>query len=256
MDKKTKEKAKRDILKFLIKNPLLLRGCLYFFHKRRLRNTKYKYFFYQNILLEDYKAIYFPIPKAGSSSMKKIFCEILEVKGEAKLKNKFPEYYNYRNFPYVKKEKILKKYSNYFRFTFVRNPWDRLVSCYKNWVRDDFKERYLIYGFKEGMSFEEFVKAVCKIPDEVSEGHFRSQHTFIVDKRGRLLTNFIGKIENFEKYFKDICDKINLKYVKVSPENERKDKHYSKYYTEKTKKMVENRFKTDIELFQYNFEEK
>ena len=111
-----------------------------------------------------------------------IFKETIEIKGED-----IAEDVHQLHFPYVKKYKTNKEYNHYFKFCFVRNPWDRLVSCYKNKISFDESAkgtqvennfiRYLkkIKAFKQGMTFDEFVDVVSSIADEKSESHFERQ---------------------------------------------------------------------------------
>lgn len=244
---------KKNWIKFVKNKPSLAR-ISFSLYNHLLREKKYRYFIHQNIVIHKYKAIYFPIPKVASSSMKKFISRILNIKGSKEHERKSPQYYNFREFPFVKKNEILKKYKNYFKFTFVRNPYDRLVSCYEHWIKNEFRSNFDIYdSVKPEMSFEEFVKAISKIPDHISDGHFRSQHTFITDRKGNLLVNFIGKIENINTDFKKVCKKTGMPYKKLSRINKKAEKNYREYYDEETKKLVQERYKKDFEMFGYEF---
>ncbi len=218
------------------------------------RNKNYLYFNEKNILIQKYKSIYFPVPKAASSSIKKYISEILGIKGLKKFRGKFPEYHHLRNYPFVKRKNLSKKYKNYFKFTFVRNPHARVVSCYEHWIKKATNPNISLYKeFRKNMSFEEFVKALSKIPDNASDGHFRSQHTFITDKKGNLLVDFIGKVEHINRDFKKVCEKTGMSYKKLSRINKKTNKNYKKYYDKETKKLIQKRYKKDFELFGYKF---
>lgn len=222
-------------------------------YRNYMRDKKFEYFREENILIEPYMAIYFPIPKSASSTLKKYISHILEVKGDPKFYGEYPEYYHSRNFPYVRKEDIYGKYINYFRFTFVRNPYERVVSCYEDWVnQEDIKKSFKIYGlFYPKMPFKEFVKGISKIPDEIPDGHFRSQYSYLTDKKGNLLIDFAGKVENLDKDFEKICRFSRLPYKKLLQENQKTKKNYMDYYDEETKKIVQKRYKKDFETFGY-----
>ena len=92
------------------------------------------------------------------------------------------------------------EYRDYFRFAFVRNPWDRLVSCYSNKFSDMGKglggPRQRAEEFSPDMSFAEFVEAVHATPDEEANPHFRSQHAVVCDPQGRVMADFVGRFEN------------------------------------------------------------
>ncbi len=214
-----------------------------------------------NIVLHKYKAIYFPIPKVACSSLKMLSADLLDMKVVG---SDLKEDIHHQDFPCVKKYKIYKQYKHYFKFCFVRNPWDRLVSCYMNkicHVEDINREtaaRFIEFGdnskiFRIGMSFEEFINAVCDIPDERADAHIISQHTYITDDAGNLLVDFIGKLENIESDFSYVCDKIDIKGIELPHLMTSKHKKYQKYFNEETKEMVRKRYQRDIDMFDYEF---
>jgi hypothetical protein len=171
-----------------------------------------------------------------------------------------------RDYPYVKKSVILKKYSDYTRFCFVRNPWDRVVSCYTNkihadkeyndqWYTNGVATPLLRYGetFKGGMKFEAFVDAINDIPDHQADDHFKSQYLFVTDNTDTLLVNFIGKFENFEFDFNCLYQKIGLPPITLPHMLKSTRKNYKSYYNSNTKRLIGKRYTRDIELFRYDF---
>ncbi len=105
------------------------------------------------------------------------------------------------------------------------------------------------------MTFEDFAEAVCNIPDDIAEDHFRSQHTFITH-RDQLTVNHIGKLENIEEEWAYICANINidnkLENINVSSNSGTK-RAYKDYYTDELRKKVAERYQKDIEMFGYDF---
>ena len=67
----------------------------------------------------------------------------------------------------------------------------------------------------------------------------------------------MGRYENLEKDFHFVCEKLNLGKLKLGNEKKvRQDKkHYTKYYSRDSKKIVAELFKKDIEYFDYKFGE-
>lgn len=169
----------------------------------------------------------------------------------------------------LKKNKI---YNNYFKFAFVRNPWSRVVSCYINKVqRGSIKDRFYLanhVGLRHDISFEDFVYFITKKRgrfDFFSDRHWISQHKFITSRSGRLLVDFVGKLENIDSDFDFVCDKLGIKSIELPKYNTRNDwskfnnaeyetdEYYKKFYTKETQELVFERYKKDIEMFGYNF---
>lgn len=214
---------------------------------------------HQNILLEDYKAIYIPIPKVACSTLKRICADLLAMPLPT---HDLAEEIHLLHFPCVKKYKIKDEYNDYFKFSFVRNPWSRLVSCYndkinynKGHVYEKYENPFIEYLkkmklFSKDMSFERFVEVICDVPDESAEAHFRSQHLFITDECGNILVDFIGRFEQLDSGFGFISEKLKVK-IDLPHIRQGKSRSYKDYYTEKTARLVERRYERDIEMFGY-----
>ena len=80
--------------------------------------------------------------------------------------------------------KTIKQIDNrYTKFSVVRNPYTRIISCYKNKFTNIGNLMYQGFEFDgylggvlhRNMSFEEFVRIICQIPDHLCDRHFRSQ---------------------------------------------------------------------------------
>ena len=80
-----------------------------------------------------------------------------------------------------------------------------------------------------------------------------SQLKWISDEKGKILVDFIGKFENLETDFNLICEKLNLT-AKLPHLNSTTHDHYSKYYTSKSRNIIEDWFKDDIIMFDYKFQ--
>ncbi|HET9622323.1 MAG TPA: sulfotransferase family protein [Kofleriaceae bacterium] len=151
-----------------------------------------------------------------------------------------------------------------FSFAFVRDPWDRLVSCYRDKLRgevDGFTSFTVRPGvanclarfdrFVAGMSFAAFVRAVAAIPDAEADAHFRSQHGFVcVD--GALAVDAIGRFERLDEDFAAIARRIGLATAALPRlQAVRAPSPFAAFYTAETRDLVAERFARDIELFGY-----
>ena len=132
-----------------------------------------------------------------------------------------------------------------FKFAFVRNPWDKMVSTY-HWRK---QHKYGIHDSTlHGLSFNDWVLNTA-ILDETKQGT-TSQLFWIQDKNATILVDFIGKFENYDRDWNNIKSILQVlcQYVHL---NNSRHMHYKNYYNKKTKKVIEQRFQEDIEFFKY-----
>jgi len=166
----------------------------------------------------------------------------------------------------INENKLLKRmdrrYRNYFKFGFVRNPWDRILSCYLNKFREDGPGLKLSddvdVKLYVGMSFAEFVEAVHALPDESSNPHFRSQHTVFCPRGdGVVLADFVGRFENLADEFgvamKEIGVEGEIQLPHILRNKSREGRSYHEFYDDRLRKLVHERFRDDIEMFGYSF---
>lgn len=196
-----------------------------------------------NIFIANYNAAYFYIPKVASTSIKALCTELLELQVEKK--------FHSVDFPSMKRTELLNN-SKVFKFAFVRNPFDRLASCYVSKVlnRRDFA-RQEKWG---NISFDQFVQKVCVLTNEQMDVHFRPQHTFVSDEKGRLVVDFLGRLEKIDDDIETVFDRAGFPSSLKLKHRVRSDReHYRGYYSERSKKMVVERFQNDLQLFGYSF---
>ncbi|WP_036185712.1 sulfotransferase family 2 domain-containing protein [Marinobacterium lacunae] len=136
-----------------------------------------------------------------------------------------------------------EEYSKYFSFAFVRNPWDWQVSLYTYMLKKESHAQHEL--IKSLGSFEDYIAWRC-------EHEARFQKDFVYAPDGSLIVDFVGKYESLQEDFDTICKKISID-AKLPWLNVSKDRNYKQYYDEKTKNMVAETFKADIELFGYEF---
>lgn len=174
-----------------------------------------------------------------------------------KFKNQKIVTFGHISIPSLLSQGIMSAYyfNNSFKFAFVRNPWDRLVSLYYYFRSNrTYKKRY-ISTIKD---FDFF----CKNLHVPTIGFYNvkglsqcnNQADWLLDKDGRLLVDFIGRFENLQEDYKKVCDIIGLKPIRLPHLKKTKRYHYSVYYNKETKQIIADRFKKDIGMFNYDFE--
>jgi len=136
------------------------------------------------------------------------------------------------------------KYNDFFKFAFIRNPFDRLVSCYFNKVH---KRENNVLSFDPNMSFKDFVEMVYRTPDEVANIHFRSQSKLMPKNM-----DFIGKLEKFDEDINCVLNKLDIQIDNIPRINTTTRKHYSYYYNRKLIDMVKQRYEVDLKAFGFH----
>jgi len=213
--------------------------------------------------MHDVKAIYFFIPKVACTTLKKAAGQIIGIpecmpltvyqKLQISLKRrsgKSDESYHWVHYPFITDATL---FDDYFKFCFVRNPWDRLVSCYYNKVKSNYSG-FSKYQINSEMSFEQFAKTVCDIPDSDAESHFQSQ-TYIIKKAGDIDMDFIGKFETLNSDFNYVCKKLGVNKTKLPKmmTSPRPQSNYKTHYKDNLVELVRERYKNDCVKLEYSF---
>lgn len=137
---------------------------------------------------------------------------------------------------------------SYFKFSFVRNPWDWHVSLY-HFLLQAKRTRYQWVARHSG-SFERFIELIWLKHRLVRQRE--QQKDFLCDRRGNLLVDFVGRLETVEKDFAYICKKVGIRTsLPHSNSTERKD--YRSYYNEQSAERVGEMCADDIRRFGYSF---
>jgi len=143
-------------------------------------------------------------------------------------------------------------FNNFFKFAFVRNPWDLQVSMYHFILREPTSSTYP--QVSQLGSFEAFIEWVVKTPQPYPKGITKLQREMITDSEGNLLVDFVGHYEKLQEDFNFLRQKLNIP-ESLPHLNRSQHKDYRDYYNDYTRNLVTEHFKDDIELFNYRFSE-
>ena len=221
-----------------------------------------------------HRYLYINNPKTGGSSLKSALVQ-LELKNlESDL-----DYYDWQ----VYQNKLIIPLStlndlrhptnfgsllnNGYRFiTFVRNPYTRLLSCYRDKILKKRAEKGKILQFlgcdpsdmEAQITFEEFAKAVISQSDYDMDHHWRTQSTQVL--YGLLPYSFIGRFENYDKDFSEA-----FRIIGVNEDSAPELRHFNRtksgpaegctdYYNPTLQAMVYDRYKADFTNFGYSYD--
>lgn len=161
-------------------------------------------------------------------------------------------------FEAVRPARIFGEFAGYLRIGFVRNPFDRVVSFYFNKI-DHVREvipPLAALGFDASMTFADAVAQICDVGDDDADGHFRSQHRFLL-WRGSLVPTFVGRFEtlgaDWELVRAVVRRRSKLQLPQLSTRTVSRHEPYASYYTPELADRVAERYRQDLELFGYQF---
>ena len=153
-------------------------------------------------------------------------------------------------------KRIYEPYWNdYFKFSFVRNPWDRMVSMGK------CPAFYGVHLSKNppSINFNGYLK---KFPKIEVDPRSQSRHDNFSPEPNSVYLNilneeldYIGKFENLQEDYNIICDAINKPRATLAndPPHQSRHKHYAFYYDDETREIIAEKYAKDIEYFGYEF---
>jgi len=207
-----------------------------------------------------HKFIFIHIPRCGGNYINNYFDYDL---GKIHRDKQNFEIDHYPLFRY--KELFSEEYVKYYKFAFVRNPWDRLVSDF--YYRKHGKEAGGMWGpdnrfiDAKHLSFREYILEIDKkfhlvdsliMKNQWLVSHFMSCYDYIKPVKN---LNNICRIENFEHDFKGVCNDLNVPLRVEKKINKTNHKHYTEYYDDETRQIVAEKYAKDIEYFGYEFGE-
>ncbi len=141
-------------------------------------------------------------------------------------------------------------YNDYFKFAFVRNPWDRFVSGWLGKVVKNNMFNFAPSTLKEMQQFENFVSYYAGFDLDTCDRHFRRQSKLIDINE----IDFIGRMESFNEDLQEVFQILELPDIPIPVKNKSsRTSSYHTYYTDDTKNIVSDMYRKDIQLFGYTY---
>jgi hypothetical protein len=152
--------------------------------------------------------------------------------------------------------------ADWLKFSFVRNPYARLVSTYCDKIHpasstpgkliDGVHHRFVSMGLPvyAGMPFEEFVEVVCELDDASTEKHLKSQSWHLY-RDGRCIVDEIGRVESIGQHWPRLAERVG-RPPRLRHLNPSRRRHLACYYSSATvRRRVADRYRMDFENFGY-----
>jgi len=129
------------------------------------------------------------------------------------------------------------------KFAFIRNPFDRFVS-------------YCAFMTRAEGHFDRDPQGVMRHflgNPPLQHILFQPQHLLIVDADGKLLTNYLGRVEDMQGSYDEVCKQIGIPTSVLETVNASRRKDYRDYYDETLRDGVAKLYERDLKLFEYQF---
>jgi hypothetical protein len=230
------------------------------------------------MLSRDYKCIFVHIPKVAGQSIERVFLGLHGLSWENRAPLLLrpndnpalgpPRLAHLKASEYVTCGHVTQEdFDSFFKFSFVRNPWSRLVSVYRylGLARDMPFKRFLVEKFS---GEEEWEPRLFCVP----------QYDFLFNENNRQLVDYIGRFEDLQAGFDHVCASIGLSPITlphanksgsdhgvvsalkqtarwISPLHRKYDEHdhYTKYYDNESIELVARIHSRDLEAFGYQY---
>lgn len=204
------------------------------------------------------KYLFVHINKSGGA----IITKNMELNGNVKITG---SHKSLKHMLQIAEKNFSLKKENLYIFTIVRNPWDRMLSMYLFYHKNNFNSPEFFSGNEIiDNNFNLWIRYIYSDSFDRNKKHgdvniykycFSNQLNWIKDDNDdNININKILKFENNE--LKDFFEnELKLKKYniekKIHPTNH---EHYSKYYNEESIQLVRKNYQEDIDYFSYNFE--
>jgi len=205
------------------------------------------------LINSDKKFIFFHLFKCAGTSVREIlnnnnyFCQ--EYQGKHSSPRDVKEGLLFDDKPYI--------FDEYYKITFVRNPFDWLVSIFY-YIKNDSENQY--HNEVIGLNLNQFIEYYvnCMMLNEgkqIGSNKNTTLFDYVTDKDGKILVDYIGKCETINEDMKNLWGKVDINPKELSLINVgiNRERDYRQYYDNKTKTIVEKYFKKDLEFFNYKF---
>ena len=213
-------------------------------------------------IVDTLKLVYLSVPKVACTAIKLALAKAMGIEFGPGQASEL-EVHHHPQWGWAQ-DHLPEKQSDYYRFTFVRNPFERLVSCYRQKIvatplaagQAPLFHNYF-FAMPANCSFADFAQRVSRIPDALADSHFKSQYALLYRREERQV-DYIGKLEQLADDWQPLAEKYQLDpllaQANVSKHKPGCHSDYRLYYTEALVHLVYERYCKDVHTFGYGEE--
>ena len=192
---------------------------------------------------DDHQAIFIHVPKNAGQSIRNSLFENLQ-----------PGHINVYTYQLIYPKKV---FESYYKFTFTRNPWDRLVSAYMFMSGGGAHEKdrkWSEANLSAYPNFETFVRDGLPRKEIQEWPHFKPQVKFLKGQNGKIELDFIGRFENIREDYEVVRQRLGIAQELLHiNKTKTKREPYRTYYTDQTREIASSVYQEDIQAFGYQF---
>lgn len=176
------------------------------------------------------KFVFIHMEKCGGSSITKTLAEHLG-KSRDELRPQKYKFISSASIPRL----LGKQQKEFYVFSFIRNPLDRVVS-YFHYLKQIRKPPHRL---PEMLSFEDWVKS----------GGFKGLRRYSDQLKPFSNVDFVGTLEFVERDWQKVCDDMNIFDCHLMHDKKSNHDTYMKYYNEELLRLVNMYFAEDFDIY-------
>ena len=137
-----------------------------------------------------------------------------------------------------------EQWQTYYKFGFVRNPFDRFVSicAFLNRENPNFNDNSLTW-----------MKMATQRPAFRQRILVRPQFEQLINESNEVAMDFLGRYESLQSSLDTILDHLKLQPIQLKVRNQSEHAAYQSYYDAELRDWVADFYKEDLERFDYSF---
>ena len=211
------------------------------------------------IISHKHKFIFVHVVRSGGTSIESVLKNYgQQYRGHIKfyqIKDQFGGNYDHASVKYKIPHLNLKEsheFDDYFKFVFIRNLPDWLVSLHKYNCRG--------IATKHTRKFPAAIKAWTTEKPHPSIGSYKlsttkfDRHRFVLDNEKNLIPDYIGRFEHLQEDLDHVCERVGIPNQQLPHLNAASGKPWQEYYNSELKDFVNQYWAFDIEKLGVNWD--